>query len=350
MTQTGHRAREIVSVVERTYLHAWQQMDALRRDREREGAMWPSWCYVPLRCAYAVVSGGGQGRVPLPRVPHVGIVGALAGWRLTQGVYRYDPTQAVALRESVLPGDLPIEVLYRLPEWCVYIETPGACLMDRALHGFWSHLDWNRSGAKTLRLVLDVASRPEAALDAACGLMTLSMRLGPGSLATAMQREGASGMMRAVSMGRRVRDQPPMGMARVATTLWPLLSRVLYLCAENADIDGAGCRPGLPPARRTTQGPRICAASAVTTWEVGVRRGAALRGRSQDRTPDGRDARGRAGPRAPIRRAHWDHFWRWSRAGDGRTLALRWLPPTAVNLKDATDLPATIRRVDDTSA
>ena len=52
---------------------------------------WPQWCYLPLFGAYAIVGGGGTNRVPIDRAQHPGVVAALAAWRMTQGIYRYDP-------------------------------------------------------------------------------------------------------------------------------------------------------------------------------------------------------------------------------------------------------------------
>jgi len=36
-----------------------------------------------------------------------------------------------------MTGDLPHDVLFGMPEWCLYIETPGYSLFDRKLHGFF---------------------------------------------------------------------------------------------------------------------------------------------------------------------------------------------------------------------
>ena len=58
------------------------------------------------------------------------------------------------------------------------------------------------------------------------------------------------------------------------------------------------------------------------------------------------------GPRPHIRRAHWHTILSGPRLREGqpvpaseRQADLRWMPPIAVNLEDAADLPATIRKV-----
>ena len=40
-----------------------------------------------------------------------------------------------AVRDTPVEGDIPCEVLHRLPEWCVYVETPGMTAFQAPLHG-----------------------------------------------------------------------------------------------------------------------------------------------------------------------------------------------------------------------
>ena len=63
------------------------------------------------------------------------VIAALASWRPTQGIYRFDadlleavwqtPLASPSTSSSTSAGKLPTELLYHLPEWCPYIETPG---------------------------------------------------------------------------------------------------------------------------------------------------------------------------------------------------------------------------------
>ena len=78
--------------------------------------------FLPLAGAYAIVSKGTTSvhrSDSARRRPW-----ALAAWRVTQGIYRFDPTTFDALWETPVTGDIPTEVLFHLPEWCVYIPTP----------------------------------------------------------------------------------------------------------------------------------------------------------------------------------------------------------------------------------
>ncbi|GAP34654.1 hypothetical protein ISF6_5362 [Piscinibacter sakaiensis] len=88
-----------------------------------------------------------------------------------------------------------------------------------------------------------------------------------------------------------------------------------------------------------------------STWDVGVRLGAALRQAYQAaETGSGTHA----GPRPHVRRAHWHTILSGPRQReDGsviptaeRRADLRWMPPIPVNVQDLDQLPATVRRVE----
>jgi hypothetical protein len=127
-----------------------------------------------------------------------------------------------------------------------------------------------------------------------------------------------------------------------------LVSLVLYLCSENAEIRESGGDdrlPANPEPKKTKKGLRLFAPDRPTHWEVGYRLGAALRRASTERgseEPTGTHAR----PRPHIRRAHWHSYWvgKWNEP-DARTVVLKWLPPIAVNVQNVDDLTTTVRDV-----
>lgn len=347
--QPTHRARDILAVVGRAYPHAWQQVDRMRAARGKELPAWPDWCFMPLHGAYAIVSGGVEREVPFERAHHTAIVGALAAWRVTQGIYRFDPALYGALIETPLDADLPRDPLYRLPEWCVYVETPDQVWTvageRRPIHGVWAHLDWDERGADELRLVLDTATSPKLALDPMHGCIPVPLILGQGSVADALERVVRSGAEQA---RRRGMDAPAdlFDARALARALWPLVSLLLYLCADDAELGDASDRPENPAPKRTRGGFRMFPPDAPRMWDVGVRLGAALRAGYQRAQIEGSEVApsGRSRPRAHVRRAHWHTFL----AGTARTeRRVRWLPPIPVNVDDIQTLPATVRRVQD---
>src|SRR5690606_8370701 len=99
----GLRAIQHLESVSRDYPGIWKNYPFLM-SQLRERGEWPAWCFCPLAAAYAIVSGGGKNRVPLERMHEVSRVAALAAWRTTQGVYRFDPSLIEELRRTPLQG------------------------------------------------------------------------------------------------------------------------------------------------------------------------------------------------------------------------------------------------------
>ena len=139
------RPREHLIAAGKLYPDAWRQVDEFRAERGHSLPKWPSWCFLPLAAPYSIVSAdAGTSCLGLDRVSDVARIGALAAWRVTQGVYRFDPAVYQEIRNTPLAGDLPCEALYRLPEWCVYIETTD---MEHPsygrIYGAFVHLEWD---------------------------------------------------------------------------------------------------------------------------------------------------------------------------------------------------------------
>ena len=122
MTDAYLRPRKILDNFSRFYPDAWKQVDEFRATRKELGD-WADWCYLPLAGTYAIVTKGKTLQSP-NQAQHIGILGALAARRVTQGIYRFDPTTFDALWKTPVTGDVRTEVLFHLPEWCVYIPTP----------------------------------------------------------------------------------------------------------------------------------------------------------------------------------------------------------------------------------
>ena len=318
---TAPRPRQHLIAAGELYPGAWRTFDGFRTERGKSLPDWPGWCYVPMAAAYAVVSGGGENRVPLQIIGDVSRLAALAAWRPTQGIYRFDDDLRRSLMATPLDGDLPCESLYRLPEWCVYCETPGAVL-DGPVYGFFAHLESDaNSGREELRMLLD----------AQAGLIPIPIHLGTWSLQEAVARAIDVAKVHATAFGIGM----PTGIQNDITALvGPLLSLLLYLCADEAEVGDGVSRPSHPAPTRTKTGWRLFPPKEPRVWEVGARLGASLRqARSAPVATDPDSQTSRARPHPHIRRAHWHTFL----AGPGRTeRRIKWLPPLPVNVGSGT--------------
>lgn len=293
---------------------------------------WPEWCYFPVshyRATLAALAGiPPQQSVPDDIVIDSLISAAVGTWRVTQGIYRFDPDIYEAIKSTRLKGNLPCEIFYRLPEWCVYIETPGFQTKMGQHHGAFVYLGYNINLQITeLRILVD--SEPK--------LIPIVLYIGNYSVLDALKNP----MLHLLSHLRRLgvsekeylltlRDSEE-DIAKFQPIIEPIISLILYLCAQNAEY--AQNKPIKPLPTKTKNGLRFFPPHKPTIWEMGVRLGTAIR---QYRTEASHSYRGKRGSPCPhIRRAHW-HSYPIGKKSDGalRKTELKWLLPIGVKIKD----------------
>lgn len=319
-----------------------RKIEKIRAKRSRSGK-WPTACYCPTTEFILLLRNA-------PAAQHVYRIAALTTWRVTQGIYRYDPTIIEELWNTPITGDIPTDLLHRLPEWCVYIEIGRVAPMVQApfgdrdhLHGAFVYLDTSTCRKHTqVTLVLDYASTLVPIGFHLRGTLEASVRSVRNHVVQTLARTGGPLDIDFIQAERLIAH---------------ILSMVLYLCSAEPDItdsEGAERITGAP-ARQETRGtkkvsvspPRLRIPSSPSQWHVGYRLGAAFRQareRAQGEPPQSPGSN--ASPIGHIRRAHWHTYWVGPRnEPDKRRRQLKWLPPIPVNLDDAAGLIATIRPV-----
>jgi len=234
---------------------------------------WPQWCWLPMSAAHAVVGGGKQVAGNDPRAGDIALLAALAAWRQGRGIYRVDPELAEALAGTDLDGDLPVEVLYRLPEWCVYISGMGT--------DAYAHLEWDVAQRRPeLRLLMSDAQ----------GWLSVAVHLDRPTLAEAIESMLDQARANAVHFGIEAR-LPDDAVAQIMALARPVVAAVLYLCSADADVIDPD-RPGAVPRRAMEPG------EAPRVWDVGYRLATALR---RARLGAGDHGGFHAAPRAHLR-------------------------------------------------
>lgn len=345
--------------------------------RHKRPDLWPAWCYVPVDVVVDATDPDGEYRLEaeaeddgrkLEANLHFAMEAVgLAAWRMTKGVYRFDPDLFDAVWSTPITKELPGEVLRHLPEWCVYIPTPGKRYEDADLHGFFAYLDHDalRRTRKHLVLLLHTSEKHLTPI-----MVALSASLLGGiiegdleSIVTASsprirahlkaQMEGGQGMLRRAVMIRAL--QATAEHTREVVT--PLVSLVLYLCAVNRDVqpaDGSDRAPRNPRPKPTKKGHKTFAAQTPAVWRVGYRVGTDLRRARQDTNNEAGSGGGSGTKKAPhLRRAHFHHYWTGPRKDPARRqLILKWLDPMLINAgaQDPDETPVVLHRVlgDDT--
>jgi hypothetical protein len=342
--ETGLRLRQCAANIGRRYPDAWRLYEEARvwRLENTSKPRWPDYVFAPMGVARLAVDRSPP-EEPTERVYDANRLAALAAWRTTQGIYRFDPDLSAALLTTAPHGDIPCEVLRRLPEWCVYVEAPELANESEPMHGFFAFLTTDHEGHnEELRLVFDL-------LDGRLRPIPLSLSYGSVEQAVNEMLDQVYRDYEAERPGIPNWTHSTPGYLEeqrksLSALLPKLLSLLLYLCADEPEIGDGSIRPANPLPSKTRKGPRFFPPDKAMVWDVGVRMGAVLRHGAELRSAGDADEQGAGGasPRAHIRRAHWHTYL----VGSGRAeRQLRWIPPVLVGADGAVDLPAVIRLV-----
>ncbi len=301
----------------RRFPSAPDMVSEFRARRGHDLPEWPEWCFLPMGGWYAVVCDGyGVPSLSVAQSAEIATLAAMGTWRYSQGIYRFDADILQALTDTVLSGEIPTDVLLRLPEWCVYIETPGFQWMGRPLHGFWAHLEWDgNTTGRELRLLLDTDVGP----------IGMPVHLGDWTVTEAVDRT-ISEASRQAKIAKILFSPGATHVQELATAINPLMSLVLYLCASEPDIEGVtepGATPGRPTPTKTKKGWRMFVPKKPKIWSVGQAAGDTLRENA------GGELSGRS-VETHLRKAHWHGYWTGPKGTDQRKFIYHWLPPVVV--------------------
>lgn len=264
------------------------------------------------------------------------LLGALVAWRPTKGIYRFHPELYESLIETDLEGDVPADVLLRLPSWAVYIETPVSENLPFPITGFWAYL--SRLGQQNDLEIVCLLSDESA--DIVNGLDTDTQVL---HYTIPLENKPIHELLEPLSKDHQQQDELIEAVRHHAISA--MLSLLLYLCSEKPDI--ADWAPKTPAFQYLGKKRRWQSSKDIREWDVGLRLGAALQS-AKERLEVAEGVTGSGTPVRPhVRRAHWHSYWIGKRGE--QTISLRWLPPIPVNVVDAEKLPAVLHPVTQTN-
>lgn len=327
------------------YPSAWKIIDSFRQQQGKGNiCRWPNWCFCPLAGAYAAVTGG-QISFDITRASDISSVGALAGWRQSKGIYRVDKEIFDSLSDTTINGEIPSEVLYKLPQWCVYVEIPeGAKFNPQQAKGFFAFLEYDARDFHSELIIL---------LDADNILLPFILFLG-GTIEDGFRKLLENNEKMSAQSGfplKMIQQQLGIkgdeGLNDISKIISPYISVLLYLCSENADIkDSSGSRllPSNPKSQKLKKGFRTVAADKVTIWNVGYQLADRLkkakeveRTKLDDSTAETSSidkSLTHASAKPHVRRAHWHGYWVGSKSD--KHFVLKWLHPILVNALSST--------------
>jgi len=312
----------------------WKEVDAARFENEKKIKLWPDWCFLPVESWHGIVRNAFLQRAKNADMSSLDYTkfsaisdliygqtcsfAAIGAWRYTQGIYRFNLEFAKELCATELKGYIPATVLLRLPEWCIYVETPDLILNGVSISGFWAHLDSDTKSNPSIRLMINVYEKTVPFL----------IPLGPWALEDAI-RIGCDAFSRNYMSADKVSlIGVTVNAKEMSLALSPLLSMVLYLCSDEPEISDR--QPGStfrrPQAKKTKKGWRIFPPEKPSIYQVGRNIGMILQ---KARAIGNHQACGQKSPRAHLRRAHWHGYWLG--AGEDKRFSYKWLFPMIIN-------------------
>ena len=257
--------------------------------REQIERYWPENIFLPTSEWYHAAKDVMESPEDMIRVGELSIRGP---HRYTRSVYKFDPTLQESLMSTQLKGDLPCDLLLRLPEWTVFIDID---------EGVYVALDHTPADAPVPPPVYDetgVLASPTPITEYELRILTgedvAVIPLGPWSVAEAVDRliDGLE-----IDHGRFDVAGAYSRMTYIAERYLPL---IMYICSDGVDYPDRE-RPQRPqPVRTRRDGWKLFPAKRDRVWKLGERTGEAIR-----RGRRGATHSGRKGPAPHIRRAHW---------------------------------------------
>lgn len=218
---------------------------------------------------YAIVSNHfNLDRLGLFDVKDVQILSALGTWRYSQSIYRFHPDLLGALVASTIFGDLPAEVFQRLPEWCLYVETPGLTRLGKPLEGFFVHMEYDVNTTRSeLRFLFNMESG-----ELEIGILHIGDWKVEESVRRALEESRRQAELIGINLFQNY--EPEVVVKAFAQELTGFVSIVLYICSNDPDIDDIARRP--EPVK-TRKGMRFFPANKSRIVQVGNQIGEKLR-------------------------------------------------------------------------
>lgn len=268
-------------------------------------AAYPSYTFLPLDIWYDITLriAEAEGLELLPVLADMFFAGT---WQYSKGIYTFDPDLLLALLESAIDGNIPADILTRIPEHCVYIDACG---------GFFAQLLYDPD-----------LHCPLLGLYGAEQVVFVPLIQGPLDEALDKYRK----------LPRFQNDEDIIGKftdeiaAQERDFAEKCLNLILYLCSSEPDIT-TDRQPGYSRYRsepvKTKKGLRLFPADRVHNHNVGASVGAQLR-RVTDTGAEVAPIEYQGGTkRAHLRRGHWHGYWKGSRKAEDREFIFHWIPP-----------------------
>jgi len=339
-----HHFQKLFNLYSESLPNIWNWVDSIRTSHKDE---YEDFIFIPsgFLAGYFLenIQKNAPELKPKPEaIEHLLLLAPIAAWRTTQGIYQFDEDILEETWNTSIQGNIPVEILFKLPEWCIYIPTPGKLHNGRELLGFFAYMDIfcipdEEIVKPQLLLIFNYMNHFERASIVLEMNDTLENSIRNQYELQHLLREKANSHD---ELGIDIYSRNRL------SEVEPFISLCLYVASQASEINHPTLsrRPAYPSPTKTKKGERYFPPNKPTQWEVGYRLGAALRQAQAEQEKAAYNVTGpKASARPHIRRAHWHTYWTGSK-NDTQIPILKWLPPIPVNLELGEVIP-TIRPV-----
>lgn len=237
------------------------------------------------------------------------LVSAMSRWRVSKHIFEVDQELCeIFMNTDKLDADIPNEIVTRLVYDTFYVKLPDKYITVRnvnnenlniSIDGFF----YNVIGNSIIIVIMYTSGHTQS----------LGFDLQPGKT-----------LRECIENNLKANED-------VYKTINFMLQIVLYLCADNADIEEN-------PVQKTIykKSDKIKDNySELRRWDVGFRYGQAIRKskakqKAADTVQDNREG-SHSRKRTHVRRGHYHHYWTGSEKAGNRKLVLKWTSPVVIN-------------------
>ena len=119
----------------------WKAVDYYRYMRDKEEDDWDRRVFMPLSGWNAITERLLPKSSVEAQVFAANNLQVMGAWRPTQDILRFDADFYGMLTKTGVSGNLPVEILERMPAWALYFETRELVVEGRHYDGFFAGLD-----------------------------------------------------------------------------------------------------------------------------------------------------------------------------------------------------------------
>ena len=313
------RPEQQLIATKRSYPDVNKMIDDFRQSKGKDLPNWASFCFMPMAGWYAITCQMlGKYQLALDDMPIMQQIAAVGTWQFSKGIYQFDDALYQALITSKIEGKIPSDVLHRLPEWCMYVETPSLNFMKNLTYGFyvWLEHDMN-TNRHELRLLIDCEYK----------LISVPLHLGEWSIYESVERYLKEANLQSSLAGYGLLNPLQDDIDSITHDIIPFLSLILYICSDEPDLSNLeepNTHPQRPQPKKTKKGWRLFPAEKIKTWSVGQKIGKQLRQTLDEFANTDRKVK------AHLRRGYHKTYWTGKRGTDEQKPISHWIPPAIV--------------------